>query len=163
MKGIPQPHRGDASSSVPSSSAWQYQGLCSNHGKGSRHGGTCAGPGSLQANHAELWIDLGRAQSRLKVMGGRRQGEGLSELCSDANRSVSAIPTATELCIIIMESHLDISICSDSREAGYNGAIMKPLILLTGATGYIGSRLLKLLEAENHTVRCQRITLPDRR
>ena len=31
---------------------------------------------------------------------------------------------------------------------------MKQLILLTGATGYIGGRLLKLLEAENHNVRC---------
>ena len=31
---------------------------------------------------------------------------------------------------------------------------MKPLILLTGATGYVGGRLLKLLEAENHTIRC---------
>jgi uncharacterized protein YbjT (DUF2867 family) len=31
---------------------------------------------------------------------------------------------------------------------------MKPLILLTGATGYIGGRLLKLLEAEGHPVRC---------
>jgi uncharacterized protein YbjT (DUF2867 family) len=31
---------------------------------------------------------------------------------------------------------------------------MKPLILLTGATGYIGGRLLKLLETEDHPVRC---------
>lgn len=31
---------------------------------------------------------------------------------------------------------------------------MKPLILLTGATGYIGGRLLKLFEAERHPVRC---------
>jgi len=31
---------------------------------------------------------------------------------------------------------------------------MKPRILLTGATGYIGGRLLKLLEAEGHPVRC---------
>lgn len=31
---------------------------------------------------------------------------------------------------------------------------MKPLILLTGATGYIGGRLLKRLEAGNHLVRC---------
>ncbi|MBN1570894.1 MAG: SDR family oxidoreductase [Acidobacteria bacterium] len=31
---------------------------------------------------------------------------------------------------------------------------MKPLILLTGATGYIGGRLLKRLEAENQRVRC---------
>lgn len=31
---------------------------------------------------------------------------------------------------------------------------MKPLILLTGATGYIGGRLLKLLEAENCRIRC---------
>ena len=31
---------------------------------------------------------------------------------------------------------------------------MRPLILLTGATGYIGGRLLKLLEAEGHPVRC---------
>ena len=31
---------------------------------------------------------------------------------------------------------------------------MKPWILLTGATGYIGGRLLKLLEAEGHPVRC---------
>ncbi len=31
---------------------------------------------------------------------------------------------------------------------------MKPLILLTGATGYVGGRLLKLLEAENHSIRC---------
>jgi uncharacterized protein YbjT (DUF2867 family) len=31
---------------------------------------------------------------------------------------------------------------------------MKPRILLTGATGYIGGRLLRLLEAEGHAVRC---------
>jgi uncharacterized protein YbjT (DUF2867 family) len=31
---------------------------------------------------------------------------------------------------------------------------VKPLILLTGATGYIGGRLLKLFEAERHPVRC---------
>jgi uncharacterized protein YbjT (DUF2867 family) len=31
---------------------------------------------------------------------------------------------------------------------------MKPWILLTGATGYIGGRLLKLLEAEGHPVCC---------
>ncbi len=31
---------------------------------------------------------------------------------------------------------------------------MKPRILLTGATGYIGGRLLKLLEAEGYLVRC---------
>jgi uncharacterized protein YbjT (DUF2867 family) len=31
---------------------------------------------------------------------------------------------------------------------------MKPLILLTGATGYVGGRLLKLLERENLPVRC---------
>jgi uncharacterized protein YbjT (DUF2867 family) len=31
---------------------------------------------------------------------------------------------------------------------------MRPLILLTGATGYIGGRLLKLLEAEGRSVRC---------
>ncbi|MBN2317695.1 MAG: DUF2867 domain-containing protein [Acidobacteria bacterium] len=31
---------------------------------------------------------------------------------------------------------------------------MKPPILLTGATGYIGGRLLKLLEAEKHSIRC---------
>lgn len=31
---------------------------------------------------------------------------------------------------------------------------MKPLILLTGATGYIGGRLLKRFEAENQRVRC---------
>jgi uncharacterized protein YbjT (DUF2867 family) len=31
---------------------------------------------------------------------------------------------------------------------------MKPLILLTGATGYIGGRLLKRFEAENRPVRC---------
>ena len=31
---------------------------------------------------------------------------------------------------------------------------MKPWILLTGATGYIGGRLLNLLEAEGHPVRC---------
>jgi uncharacterized protein YbjT (DUF2867 family) len=31
---------------------------------------------------------------------------------------------------------------------------MRPLILLTGATGYIGGRLLKLLEAEDRPVRC---------
>jgi uncharacterized protein YbjT (DUF2867 family) len=31
---------------------------------------------------------------------------------------------------------------------------MKPWILLTGATGYIGGRLLKLLEAEGRPVRC---------
>jgi uncharacterized protein YbjT (DUF2867 family) len=31
---------------------------------------------------------------------------------------------------------------------------MKPWILLTGATGYIGGRLLRLLEAEGHPVRC---------
>jgi uncharacterized protein YbjT (DUF2867 family) len=31
---------------------------------------------------------------------------------------------------------------------------MRPRILLTGATGYIGGRLLKLLEAEGHPVRC---------
>jgi uncharacterized protein YbjT (DUF2867 family) len=31
---------------------------------------------------------------------------------------------------------------------------MKPLILLTGATGYIGNHLLKLLESENQSVRC---------
>jgi uncharacterized protein YbjT (DUF2867 family) len=31
---------------------------------------------------------------------------------------------------------------------------MKPSILLTGATGYIGGRLLKRLEAENQRVRC---------
>ena len=31
---------------------------------------------------------------------------------------------------------------------------MKPLILLTGATGYIGGRLLKLLETEKYPVRC---------
>jgi uncharacterized protein YbjT (DUF2867 family) len=32
--------------------------------------------------------------------------------------------------------------------------MMKPLILLTGATGYIGGRLLKRLEAETQQVRC---------
>ena len=31
---------------------------------------------------------------------------------------------------------------------------MKPLILLTGATGYIGGRFLRLLESEGHPVRC---------
>ena len=31
---------------------------------------------------------------------------------------------------------------------------MKPLILLTGATGYIGGRLLKLLETEKYNIRC---------
>ncbi|MBN2320996.1 MAG: SDR family oxidoreductase [Acidobacteria bacterium] len=31
---------------------------------------------------------------------------------------------------------------------------MKPLILLTGATGYIGGRLLKLLESGDHSIRC---------
>jgi uncharacterized protein YbjT (DUF2867 family) len=31
---------------------------------------------------------------------------------------------------------------------------MKPWILLTGATGYIGGQLLKLLKAEGHPVRC---------
>jgi len=31
---------------------------------------------------------------------------------------------------------------------------MKPWILLTGATGYIGGRLLRLLEAEGRPVRC---------
>jgi uncharacterized protein YbjT (DUF2867 family) len=31
---------------------------------------------------------------------------------------------------------------------------MNPLILLTGATGYVGGRLLKLLESENLPVRC---------
>jgi len=31
---------------------------------------------------------------------------------------------------------------------------MKPYILLTGATGYIGGRLLRLLEAEGRPVRC---------
>ena len=31
---------------------------------------------------------------------------------------------------------------------------MKPLILLTGATGYVGGRLLKRLEADQQTVRC---------
>jgi uncharacterized protein YbjT (DUF2867 family) len=31
---------------------------------------------------------------------------------------------------------------------------MKRLILLTGATGYIGGRLLRLLEAEDHSIRC---------
>jgi len=31
---------------------------------------------------------------------------------------------------------------------------MKPLILLTGATGYIGGRLLRHFEAERHPVRC---------
>ncbi len=31
---------------------------------------------------------------------------------------------------------------------------MKPLILLTGATGYIGGRLLRILEAEQYPVRC---------
>jgi uncharacterized protein YbjT (DUF2867 family) len=31
---------------------------------------------------------------------------------------------------------------------------MRPLILLTGATGYIGGQLLKLLEAESYPIRC---------
>jgi uncharacterized protein YbjT (DUF2867 family) len=31
---------------------------------------------------------------------------------------------------------------------------MKAWILLTGATGYIGGRLLRLLEAEGHPMRC---------
>lgn len=31
---------------------------------------------------------------------------------------------------------------------------MKPLILMTGATGYVGGRLLKRLEAEGYPVRC---------
>jgi uncharacterized protein YbjT (DUF2867 family) len=30
----------------------------------------------------------------------------------------------------------------------------KPLILLTGATGYVGGRLLKVLEQAGHHVRC---------
>jgi uncharacterized protein YbjT (DUF2867 family) len=33
-------------------------------------------------------------------------------------------------------------------------ATMKPLILLTGATGYIGGRLLELFETESYPVRC---------
>jgi len=37
---------------------------------------------------------------------------------------------------------------------GSNGTIMKPLILMTGATGYVGGRLLKRLEAEGYPVRC---------
>jgi uncharacterized protein YbjT (DUF2867 family) len=39
------------------------------------------------------------------------------------------------------------------REPGAAG-VEQCLILLTGATGYIGGRLLKLLEAENRRVRC---------
>ena len=31
---------------------------------------------------------------------------------------------------------------------------MNPLILVTGASGYVGGRLLKLLESENLPVRC---------
>jgi uncharacterized protein YbjT (DUF2867 family) len=37
---------------------------------------------------------------------------------------------------------------------GSNGTTMKPLILMTGATGYVGGRLLKRLEAEGYPVRC---------
>jgi uncharacterized protein YbjT (DUF2867 family) len=35
-----------------------------------------------------------------------------------------------------------------------NGSLSRPLILLTGATGYVGGRLLKALEADGHRVRC---------
>ena len=31
---------------------------------------------------------------------------------------------------------------------------MKPLILITGATGYVGGQLLKALLAADHRVRC---------
>jgi uncharacterized protein YbjT (DUF2867 family) len=41
-----------------------------------------------------------------------------------------------------------------SWEADYNRYAMKPRILLTGATGYIGGRLLRLLETGHNTVRC---------
>jgi uncharacterized protein YbjT (DUF2867 family) len=51
---------------------------------------------------------------------------------------------------------INLSFRGGRRLAARRGAPakMRPRILLTGATGYIGGRFLKLLEAEGHTVRC---------
>lgn len=43
---------------------------------------------------------------------------------------------------------------SESEAASENATQSSPLVLLTGATGYIGSRLLPLLEAKGLRVRC---------